>query len=370
MTKCVLYSKSATSPPGSTYYLTPYTTMIKRIYLLALGALLALEPAGAMHIMEGFLPMKWCLIWYALSLPFILYSYRFVARLVKESSKMKSTFALSAAYVFILSALKMPSVAGSSSHLTGTTLGTLALGPLSMPLVGVVVLLFQALLLAHGGISTLGANTFSLAIAGPLVAYGLYRLLSYLRLPQGLVIFLATFVGSMSTYVVTSFQLAVVYPDAVTGMMGAAWKFLGIFAVTQVPLSILEGILTAFTLGLLQKSQMPTRSLAVEPTPSEKKHNRWISWSFGLLALGALALPILAGYVDIGAGTDDQAGEMIGQLTPGFTPTPFWESFEPSEALEPILFAVQVALGIALFAWGYYLLRRKFSPTKSTKKHD
>ena len=61
---------------------------------------------------------------------------------------------------------------------------------------------------------------------------------------------------------------------------------------------------------------------------------------------------------------------MIDQLTPGFTPTPFWESFEPSEALEPILFAVQVALGIALFAWGYYLLRRKFTPTKSTKKHD
>ena len=140
--------------------------------------------------------------------------------------------------------------------------------------------------------------------------------------------------------------------------------------MTQVPLSILEGILTAFTLGLLQKSQMPTRSLAVETTPSEKKHNRWISWSFALLALGALALPILAGYVDIGAGTDDQAGEMIGQLTPGFTPTPFWESFEPSEALEPILFAVQVALGIALFAWGYYLLRRRFTSTKSTKKHD
>lgn len=333
--------------------------MIKRFYLLALTSLLALEPAGAMHIMEGFLPMKWCLIWYLLSLPFVLYSYRFVARLVKESPKMKSTFALSAAYTFILSALKMPSVAGSSSHLTGTTLGTLALGPLAMPLVGVIVLLFQALLLAHGGISTLGANTFSLAIAGPLVAYGIYRLMSYLRLPHALVVFLATFMGSMATYVVTSFQLAIVYPDAATGIAGAAWKFLGIFAVTQVPLSLIEGLLTVFVLSMLQKSQMPTRFLAIDPSTHAPSHHRWINWSFALLAVISLALPIIAGFVDIGAGTDDQAGEMIGSLVPNFSPTPFWESFEPSETAEPLLFALQVAIGIALFAWGFMLLRRK-----------
>lgn len=333
--------------------------MIKRFYLLTLASLLALEPAGAMHIMEGFLPMKWCLIWYLLSLPFVLYSYRFVARLVKETPKMKTTFALSAAYTFILSALKMPSVAGSSSHLTGTTLGTLALGPASMPLVGVIVLLFQALLLAHGGISTLGANTFSLAIAGPFVAYALYRGLTQLRLPQGLVIFLATFCGSMATYVVTSFQLAIVYPDATTGVLGAAWKFLGIFAVSQVPLSLLEGLLTMFVLGLLKESQMPTRFLYSEHSTAEQRHHLWINWSFALLALIALALPFVAGFIDIGAGTDDQAGEMIGTLLPGFTPSPFWESFEPSETLEPLLFALQVGIGIGIFAWGYLLLRRR-----------
>lgn len=278
--------------------------MIKRLYLLAFASVLALEPAGAMHIMEGFLPMKWCLIWYLLSLPFVLYSYRFVARLVKESPKMKSTFALSAAYTFILSALKMPSVAGSSSHLTGTTLGTLALGPLSMPLVGVIVLLFQALLLAHGGISTLGANTFSLAIAGPFVAYGVYRLLRSLRLPSSLVIFLATFCGSMATYIVTSFQLAIVYPDATTGVVGAAWKFLGIFAVTQVPLSLIEGLLTVFVINLLQKSQMPTRFLSVATGSEGNRPHGWATWGLSLLALVALALPIVAGLVDIGKGTE------------------------------------------------------------------
>ncbi|WP_287351361.1 energy-coupling factor ABC transporter permease, partial [Porphyromonas sp.] len=208
-----------------------------------------------MHIMEGFIPLKWCIIWYLIALPFVVFSYRFVARQIKATPRMKSSFALAAAYTFILSALKMPSVAGSSSHLTGTTLGTLTIGPMAMPLVGAIVLLFQALLLAHGGISTLGANIFSLSIAGPFVAYALFRLLTSARLPKSLVIFIATFCGSMATYIVTSFQLAVVYPDAVTGVMGAAWKFLGIFAITQVPLSIIEGILTVIVLRLLEKSQ-------------------------------------------------------------------------------------------------------------------
>ena len=95
--------------------------MHKRIYLLLLALTLGLEPLGAMHIMEGFIPMKWCIIWYLIALPFVIFSYRFVARKIKASPRMKSSFALAAAYTFILSALKMPSVTGSSSHLTGTT---------------------------------------------------------------------------------------------------------------------------------------------------------------------------------------------------------------------------------------------------------
>ena len=344
--------------------------MNKRIYLLLLTLALGLEPLGAMHIMEGFIPLKWCIIWYLIALPFVVFSYRFVARQIKASPRMKSSFALAAAYTFILSALKMPSVAGSSSHLTGTTLGTLTIGPMAMPLVGAIVLLFQALLLAHGGISTLGANIFSLSIAGPFVAYALFRLLTSARLPKSLVIFIATFCGSMATYIVTSFQLAVVYPDAITGVMGAAWKFLGIFAITQVPLSIIEGILTVIVLRLLEKSQAKTAtSVKASSTKSSTESSLrpqfiWLS----ILAVVCLALPILAGLFDIGAGTDDQAGEMIGRLTPGFNPTPFLESFEPSEFAEPLLFALQVAIGIALFAWGYYQLIYKKHQSKQKEQ--
>ena len=67
----------------------------------------------------------------------------------------------------MLSALKIPSVTGSCSHPTGTGLGAVLFGPGVMTVLGTIVLLFQALLLAHGGLTTLGANVFSMAIVGP-----------------------------------------------------------------------------------------------------------------------------------------------------------------------------------------------------------
>ncbi len=62
--------------------------------------------------------------------------------------------------MFVLSALKIPSVTGSCSHPTGVGLGAIMFGPSVMFVLGTIVLIFQALLLAHGGITTLGANAF------------------------------------------------------------------------------------------------------------------------------------------------------------------------------------------------------------------
>lgn len=72
-------------------------------------------------------------------------------KMTKDNPELKLLLGLAGAFTFVLSALKMPSVTGSSSHPTGTGLGTVMLGPLPMSVIGSVVLLFQALLLAHGG---------------------------------------------------------------------------------------------------------------------------------------------------------------------------------------------------------------------------
>ena len=75
----------------------------------------------------------------------------------KGDTNQKVLLGLAGGFVFVLSALKIPSVTGSCSHPTGTGLGAIIFGPTTMTVVGLIVLLFQALLLAHGGLTTLGA---------------------------------------------------------------------------------------------------------------------------------------------------------------------------------------------------------------------
>jgi len=106
-------------------------------------------------------------------------------------------------------------------------------------------------LLAHGGITTLGANAFAMAIVGPWVAYGVYRLTMSWGKPR-VAIFLAAAFGNLVTYIVTSVQLALAFPAANGGFIAAFLKFAGIFALTQVPLAISEGLLTVLVWNWLQ----------------------------------------------------------------------------------------------------------------------
>jgi cobalt/nickel transport system permease protein len=133
-----------------------------------------------------------------------------------------------------------------------------------MSVLGGIVLLFQALLLAHGGLTTLGANTVSMAIAGPLVAWGIWVGLKD-RAPLWLTVFLAAALADLLTYVVTSIQLALAYPDPVGGFIASFIKFGTIFAITQIPLAISEGILTVIIFNAL-RSNAPAelRTLGVE----------------------------------------------------------------------------------------------------------
>lgn len=208
---------------------------------------------SAMHIMEGFLPPIWAALWAIVSLPFIIAGFSRIKKITDESPNKKLLLALVGAFVFVLSALKLPSVTGSTSHPTGVGLGAIIFGPLPMAVIGLIVLLFQALLLAHGGITTLGANVFSMAIVGPFVGYFVYRSLKNTN--RTMAVFLAAMFADLLTYIMTSVQLALAHPDAVNGFMGSFTKFVGIFAVTQIPLAIGEGILTVIVFNLLVEYQ-------------------------------------------------------------------------------------------------------------------
>ncbi|MBL8253742.1 MAG: energy-coupling factor ABC transporter permease [Candidatus Competibacter sp.] len=219
-----------------------------------------------MHIAEGFLPPLHAAAWAAISLPFVVVSTWRVNRLMRDQPQTKLLLAASGAYAFVLSALKLPSVTGSCSHPTGTGLGAILFGPSVMALLGTIVLLFQALLLAHGGLTTLGANVFSMAIAGPWVAYAVFRGARWVNAPLAVAVFLAATLGDWATYLVTAGQLALAFPDPVSGFAGAVVKFAGVFALTQIPLAIIEGLLTVIVVNLLnQYSRDELDELAFAP---------------------------------------------------------------------------------------------------------
>ena len=217
----------------------------------AVAALLCI-PASAMHVMEGYLPVGACIAWGALCLPFLVMGFFKMKHLLADNRKNLVLLAVCGAYVFLLSSLKIPSVTGSCSHMTGTGLSAILFGPCISGILGLVVLLYQAILLAHGGLTTLGANTFSMSIAGPLLAWGIFALLRKMKWNRNVGIFLAAFVGDMCTYCITSIQLALAYPAPHGGVAASALQFLGVFAPTQLPLAVLEGILTVVVMLVLQ----------------------------------------------------------------------------------------------------------------------
>jgi cobalt/nickel transport system permease protein len=206
-----------------------------------------------MHIMEGFLPPAHALGWSAASLPFVIWGLRSVQRSVQTQPEQRMLLGVSAAFAFLLSALKLPSVTGSCSHPTGVGLGAMLFGPAAMVPIALVVLLFQALLLAHGGLTTLGANLFSMGIVGPLVSYAVFRLARGGGLGRSGAVFLAACLGDLATYLCTSVQLAWAFPDPVGGMAASLLKFGGIFALTQIPLAISEGLLTVLVVNAMAR---------------------------------------------------------------------------------------------------------------------
>jgi cobalt/nickel transport system permease protein len=222
--------------------------MVKKWYWLffSLLAVVLVIPSRsyAMHIMEGFLPPLWCAAWGVLALPFVVLGLRSIKKTIQANPRLKLLLAMAAAYVFLLSALKLPSVTGSCSHPTGTGLGTILFGPTAMAVLGLIVLIFQALLLAHGGITTLGANVVSMAVVGPFVAYAVFKLIKRAGGAQSWAVFAAAALGDLLTYVTTSVQLALAFPDPSGGFAASLVKFMGIFALTQIPLAVSEGILT------------------------------------------------------------------------------------------------------------------------------
>lgn len=192
-----------------------------------------------MHIMEGFLDPIWCVVWFILAIPFVVLGAKKIIELMREHPEHKMTIALSGAFIFLLSSLKLPSVTGSSSHPTGTGFSAVLYGVCVTSFLATIVLIFQALLLAHGGLTTLGANIFSMGVVGPFVGALIWVLLRKAKASIPVSMFFAALFADLITYVVTSIQMTLNHGQSIDAFV----SFMTNYAATQLPLALMEGIL-------------------------------------------------------------------------------------------------------------------------------
>ena len=93
--------------------------------------------------MEGYLPLQWCIVWFVVAIIFVAYGIYQIRKIVDENPESKALLAVSGAFMFILSSLKLPSVTGSCSHPCGNGLGAALFGPAVTSVLAAIVLIFQ-----------------------------------------------------------------------------------------------------------------------------------------------------------------------------------------------------------------------------------
>lgn len=207
----------------------------------------------AMHISEGILSFNWALFWWVLAILFLLWGLKGLKNYLTKFPERKPLIGFLGAMVFLFSMLPIPvPIAGTCSHPVGVGFSAILIGFSGSVVIGFVVLLLQALLLAHGGISSLGANVVSMAIVGSLTAILTYQILQRLTSNLYLSAFMGGLLADWFTYFTTAFQLALALKGS-ESFFSLLLKIVLAFIPTQVPLGFLEGIITAGIVGVVFK---------------------------------------------------------------------------------------------------------------------
>jgi cobalt/nickel transport system permease protein len=201
-----------------------------------------------MHIEDGILSAEACAGWYAATVAFVVPGVFEIKRRVRENLSYKPFLAMVGVAVFVISAMHLPvPVTGSCSHPCGTALAAILIGPFATAAISVIVLFFQAIFFGHGGITTIGANTFSMGICGGLSGYAFWRVLRAMNCPVWLAAGVAGFVGDLATYLVAAFELALSLHGQVPLVKQWMIFFMG-YGPTQLPLAIAEAVFTSAVL--------------------------------------------------------------------------------------------------------------------------
>jgi cobalt/nickel transport system permease protein len=161
---------------------------------------------------------------------------------------------LVAAFIFALQMLNFPVAAGTSGHLLGGALAVILVGPwLGIAAVSVVVIV-QALLIADGGVSALGANILNMAIVTGAVAWALFRVGMRVLPKTWTSVLVSTFTAGLASVVAASLAFVVEYAIGGRGGADVATVFTAMVGVHFL-IGIGEGLITATAVAAVGASR-------------------------------------------------------------------------------------------------------------------
>ncbi|MFC1562592.1 energy-coupling factor ABC transporter permease [candidate division KSB1 bacterium] len=238
----------------------------KIIFVLSLLLLLFIgsEPIYAVHVSDGILEFKFCILYFIIVLPFLYTGVKQINKKRHIDPNYIPLVAMIGALVLILSSFHIPVPglgSGSSSHPTGTAIEAILIGAFPATVLVFTTLILHAVFLAHGGITTLGANTFSMGIIGAFIGVFLFKIL-YKKINIFWAAAIAAFISDIATYITTSIQLSTALHGDVS-YLASFFVILAGYMPTQIPLATVDAFIAGIVIKQVAIKQPELLSISV-----------------------------------------------------------------------------------------------------------
>jgi cobalt/nickel transport system permease protein len=226
------------------------------------------------HAPDGFIDVTTSVVTGMIAIGVVGLSLRGARRELDERTAPMA--GLVAAFVFAVQMLNFPVGAGTSGHLMGGALAAVLVGPWTGVLAVTCVLVVQAFLFSDGGLTALGTNVTTMAVATVLVGYLVFRAVAAVLPRRASSVAVAAFAGALVSVPAAAAVFVGLYAVGGTTPVALGTVLSAMLGV-HVLIGVGEAVITALTVSTVLAARpdlvhgarglLPRSRLEVRPSP-------------------------------------------------------------------------------------------------------